>query len=84
MLHICFIFYVKTMTLDEILTAIEWLAPEDMVPVLEVVTAKLAEWYWYADAYAAPVEEEMPAEEMPEELPEELPEEEMDMWRLSL
>ena len=68
------------MTIDEILTAIEWLDTTDIVPILEVITAKLATDFGYADSYAAPVEEEMPVEE---DIPvEEMPEE--DMWRLSL
>lgn len=77
------------MTLDEILSAIEWLSTTDIVPIMEVITAKLATDFGYADSYAteAPAEEipveEMPIEEMPaEEIPAEmLPE---DMWRLSL
>lgn len=70
------------MTLDEILAAIENLEVADIVPVMEVVTAKLAEGFGYADAYAVPAEapvEEAPVEEMPvEEMPvEEISEEDM-------
>lgn len=69
------------MQLEEILNAIEMLDASDLVPVLETVTAKLAESFWYIDSYVWPIEwegstEDIPAEEVPaEELPtEELPE----------
>ncbi|MBR6907901.1 hypothetical protein IKN40_05440 [bacterium] len=41
------------MSLEEILNAIEALDPTDVVPVLEVVTAKLAGQFGYLDSYAA-------------------------------
>jgi len=67
------------MSLEEILNAIEGLDASDLVPVLETVTAKLAESFGYIDSYATPaeeeVEEEMSAEEeVPAE--EEMPAEE--------
>lgn len=66
------------MSLEEILDAIESLEAADLVPVLETVTAKLAESFGYVDSYATPAEEEVVAEEIPaEEMPvEEAPAEE--------
>ena len=51
------------MSLEEILDAIEGLEAADLVPVLETVTAKFAESFWYIDSYATPAEEEVPVEE---------------------
>ena len=67
------------MSLEEILNAIESLEVTDLVPVLETVTAKFAESFWYIDSYVAPVEEQIPAEAAPvEEMPvEEAPVEEV-------
>lgn len=67
------------MTLEEILSAIEWMETADIVPIMEVITAKLATDFWYTDSYAQVEEAEAPVEEMPvEELPvEEMPIEEM-------
>ena len=72
------------MQLEEILNAIEMLDVSDLVPVLETVTAKLAESFWYIDSYVWPIEwegtaEDIPAEEVPaEEVPaEEVPAEEI-------
>lgn len=78
------------MTLDEILAAIEELDISDVVPVMEVLTAKLATNFGYADSYSVPAEEvpaeevveEAPVEEVVEESPEEVAPEEL--WRLSL
>lgn len=67
------------MSLEEILNAIESLDVADLVPVLETVTAKFAENFWYVDTYTTPAEEEV-VEETPvveEEVPvEEVPAEE--------
>lgn len=40
------------MKLEEILNAIEELDDADVVPVLEVVLAKLWQHFWYLDSYA--------------------------------
>lgn len=71
------------MSLEEILNAIEGLDSVDLVPVLETVTAKLAESFGYIDSYATPAEEEIVEEEMPteESAEEEIPAEDT---RLSL
>ena len=62
------------MPLEELLNAIEMLDVADLVPVLETITAKFAENFWYVDSYATPMEEEVPAEEVPaEEVPAEVP-----------
>lgn len=75
------------MSLEEILNAIEALDPTDVVPVLEVVTAKLAGQFGYLDSYDAP-EIEVPAEAISEEVIEEVvddtPAEEIVDERLSL
>ena len=71
------------MSLEELLNAIEMLDVADLVPVLETITAKFAENFWYVDSYATPMEEEVPAEEVPaeevpaEEIPAEIPSEEI-------
>jgi len=75
------------MSLEEILNAIEGLDSADLVPVLETVTAKLAESFGYIDSYATPAEEEVEEEIAEEEMPaeesaeEEIPAEDV---RLSL
>ena len=61
------------MPLEELLNAIEMLDVADLVPVLETITAKFAENFWYVDSYATPTEEEVPAEEVPAEVPAEIP-----------
>lgn len=72
------------MQLEEILNAIEALDNADLVPVLEVVTSKLAWQFGYLDSYAAEdVIEEPVWEDVPAEVQEEIAEEIVDD-RLSL
>lgn len=61
------------MPLEELLNAIEMLDVADLVPVLETITAKFAENFWYVDSYATPTEGKVPAEEVPAEVPAEIP-----------
>ena len=75
------------MQLEEILNAIEALDPTDLVPVLEVVTAKLAWQFWYLDSYAesdVEVPAEAISEDVVEEIVEDTPAEELVDERLSL
>ena len=67
------------MQLEEILNAIEALDNADLVPVLEVVTSKLAWQFWYLDTYTQEEYVEPVWEEVPEEVVEEVVED-----RLSL
>ena len=72
------------MQLEEILNAIEALDNADLVPVLEVVTSKLAWQFGYLDSYAVEeVVEEPVWEDVPAEVQEEVAEELVDD-RLSL
>lgn len=72
------------MTIDEILSAIEALDVTDLVPVLEVVTAKLAGEFGYLDSYSVTEEmemaptEDLPVEDVTEEAIDEMTEEEED------
>lgn len=61
------------MQLEEILNAIEALDNADLVPVLEVVTSKLAWQFGYLDSYS--IEEEIVEEPVWEDVPAEVQEE---------